>query len=90
MLWGLVLMKILLKKSTCGCCEQCTRPIDFYANVGESEFQLYPNSRLVLVSNVFKKIIYCPTSGIIEDIKSTRIIAQEMLNRRSQYLLNTC
>ena len=34
---------------------------------------------LILVSNVFKKIVYCPTSGIIEDIKNTKIIAQENL-----------
>ena len=65
------------KKHTCGSHEQCTGPTNFYANAAKSEFQLYPNSRLVLVSNVFKKIIYCPTSGIIEDMKNTQIISQE-------------
>ena len=67
------------EKSTYGSREQCTGPTDFYANVVESEFQLYPDSHLVLVSNVFKKIIYCPTSGIIEDMRNTQIIAQEKL-----------
>ena len=34
---------------------------------------------LILVSNVFKKIVYCATSGIIEDMKNAKIIAQEKL-----------
>ena len=40
------------EKSTYVSCKQYMRPTDFDANVAESEFQLYPNSRLVRFQHV--------------------------------------
>ena len=41
-----------VEKSTYVSCKQYMRPTDFDANVAESEFQLYPNSRLVRFQHV--------------------------------------
>ena len=44
--------KYFAEKSTYVSCKQYMRPTNFDANVAESEFQLYPNSRLVRFQHV--------------------------------------
>ena len=47
--------------------------------IGIYEIKTHFICNLILVSNVFNKIIYGPTSGIIEDMKNTQTISQENL-----------